>query len=256
MAAAFAGVPRVILEPNADPGHGEQGWWGRLCSACFSHSSRRPTRSIDPRFVWWARRSAKQFLDRRNVHRQRRSQPGRQHLLIFGGSQGAKAINSAVIEGLPPLLKARAQMTVMHQTGESDYARVSAAYRQSGVSVSVAPFLYDMPSALHAADLVVARAGAMTVAELTACGKPAILIPLPTAIYDHQMKNAKAMEAAGAAVVLPQTELTGSNWHKRLRRFWRSKTGEGDGECESEVTANRRGRGDRPRMLCTHRGPL
>ena len=77
-------------------------------------------------------------------------------------------------------------------------------------SQQVMPFLYDMPAALREADLVVARAGAMTVAELTACGKPAILIPLPSAIYDHQTRNAEVMEAAGAAVVLPQSALTGS----------------------------------------------
>ena len=88
--------------------------------------------------------------------------------------------------------------------------RSSEAYRHAGVSAEVVPFLYDMPTVLRAADLVVARAGAMTIAELTACGKPAILIPLPTAIYDHQMKNARAMEAAGGAVVLPQPELTGA----------------------------------------------
>ena len=97
---------------------------------------------------------------------------------------------------------------ITHQTGEADYQRVSEAYRRAGIRAEVVPFLYDMPKALLAADLVVARAGAMTIAELTACGKPAILIPLPTAIYGHQMKNAKAMESAGGAMVLPQPELT------------------------------------------------
>jgi UDP-N-acetylglucosamine--N-acetylmuramyl-(pentapeptide) pyrophosphoryl-undecaprenol N-acetylglucosamine transferase len=82
-------------------------------------------------------------------------------------------------------------------------------YRTLGIQAKVIPFLYDMPTVLRKADLVVARAGAMTIAELTACGKAAILIPLPTAIYDHQMKNARAMEAAGGAVVLPQADLTG-----------------------------------------------
>ena len=108
------------------------------------------------------------------------------------------------------MMKQRPQLTVTHQTGESDHARVVEAYRRAGVSVTATPFLYDMPSAINAADLVVARAGAMTVAELTTCGKPAVLIPLPTAIYDHQMKNAKVMEAAGAAVVVPQAKLTGA----------------------------------------------
>jgi UDP-N-acetylglucosamine--N-acetylmuramyl-(pentapeptide) pyrophosphoryl-undecaprenol N-acetylglucosamine transferase len=130
--------------------------------------------------------------------------------LVFGGSQGAKALNSAAIEGFPDLLKQRPHMTVTHQTGEADHDRVSQAYRRAGVTATVVPFVYDMPAAINAADVVVARAGAMTVAELTTCGRPAILIPLPTAIYDHQMKNAKVMEAAGAAVVLPQADLTGA----------------------------------------------
>jgi UDP-N-acetylglucosamine--N-acetylmuramyl-(pentapeptide) pyrophosphoryl-undecaprenol N-acetylglucosamine transferase len=129
--------------------------------------------------------------------------------LIFGGSQGAKAINSAVIEGLQEMKRQHPSLTVTHQTGEPDHARVAEAYRLAGVAATVTPFIYDMPSAIGDADLVVARSGAMTVAELTTCGKAAVLIPLPTAIYDHQMKNAKVMEAAGAAVVLPQAELTG-----------------------------------------------
>jgi UDP-N-acetylglucosamine--N-acetylmuramyl-(pentapeptide) pyrophosphoryl-undecaprenol N-acetylglucosamine transferase len=90
-----------------------------------------------------------------------------------------------------------------------DFERVSAAYRTLGIQAQVVPFLYDMPAVLRTADLVVARAGAMTIAELTACGKAAVLIPLPTAIYDHQMKNARAMEAAGGAIVLPQADLSG-----------------------------------------------
>ncbi|HET8722430.1 MAG TPA: glycosyltransferase, partial [Nitrospira sp.] len=81
---------------------------------------------------------------------------------------------------------------------------------RAGVSVNVVPFIYDMPAAINGADVVVARAGAMTVAELAACGKPAILVPLPTAIYDHQAKNAKVMEEAGAAVVIAQGELSGA----------------------------------------------
>jgi UDP-N-acetylglucosamine--N-acetylmuramyl-(pentapeptide) pyrophosphoryl-undecaprenol N-acetylglucosamine transferase len=110
-------------------------------------------------------------------------------------------------------------MTVTHQTGESDHARVTEAYRRAGVSVTVTPFVYDMPTAINAANLIVARAGAMTVAELTACGKPAILVPLPTAIYDHQTKNAKVMETAGAALVLPQAELTGATLAQSVRQI-------------------------------------
>jgi UDP-N-acetylglucosamine--N-acetylmuramyl-(pentapeptide) pyrophosphoryl-undecaprenol N-acetylglucosamine transferase len=209
MAAALAGVPRVILEPNADPGLANKAV-GSFVQRVFLafESAAGPFDRTKVRVVGTPIR--KEFLAQAERASTAANQAGRQHLLIFGGSQGAKAINSAVIEGLPPLLRTRSQMTVTHQTGEADYERVSTAYRQAGVAVSVSPFLYDMPSAINVADLVVARAGAMTVAELTTCGKPAVLIPLPTAIYDHQMKNAKAMEAAGAAVVLPQGDLTGS----------------------------------------------
>ena len=115
-----------------------------------------------------------------------------------------------MMEGLPELMTQLPHLTVTHQTGESDHARVAEAYRRTGIESHVMPFIYDMPAALREADLVVARAGAMTVAELTACGKPAILIPLPSAIYDHQTQNAKVMEAAGAAVVLLQSVLTGT----------------------------------------------
>src|SRR5262249_29593015 len=138
------------------------------------------------------------------------SAAGLRRVLIFGGSQGARAINSAVIEGLPDLMKRYPQLSVVHQTGEVDYGRIIEGYRRAGISAQVTPFLYEMPSGWRSVDLVGARAGAMTMGERPACGKPAILIPLPQAIYDHQTHNAKVMEAAGAAVVLPQAELTGA----------------------------------------------
>lgn len=208
LAAALKRIPRVILEPNAYPG---------LANKAVGPFVQR---------VFLAFESAARFFDQRKgrvvgtpVRKEfltqcrppgGERQRGGHHVLVFGGSQGAKALNSAAIEGLPALLKQRPHMTVTHQTGEADHDRVSQAYRRAGVTATVLPFVYDMPAAINAADVVVARAGAMTVAELTTCGKPAILIPLPTAIYDHQMKNAKVMEAAGAAVVLPQADLTGA----------------------------------------------
>jgi UDP-N-acetylglucosamine--N-acetylmuramyl-(pentapeptide) pyrophosphoryl-undecaprenol N-acetylglucosamine transferase len=208
LAAALKRIPRVILEPNAYPG---------LANKAVGPFVQR---------VFLAFESAARFFDQRKgrvvgtpVRKEfltqcrppgGERQRGGHHVLVFGGSQGAKALNSAAIEGLPDLLKQRPHMTVTHQTGEADHDRVSQAYRRAGVTATVLPFVYDMPAAINAADVVVARAGAMTLAELTTCGKPAILIPLPTAIYDHQMKNAKVMEAAGAAVVLPQADLTGA----------------------------------------------
>lgn len=209
MAAAFSGVARVILEPNANPG---------MANKAVAPFVQRVFLAFDSAAASFDRAKVRvvgtpirrEFLARATQDPVPTSKSGRRHVLIFGGSQGAKAINSAAIEGLPDMMKHRPYMTVTHQTGEADHARVAEAYLRAGVSVTATPFLYDMPSAINAADLVVARAGAMTVAELTTCGKPAILIPLPTAIYDHQMKNARVMEAAGAAIVLPQADLTGA----------------------------------------------
>jgi UDP-N-acetylglucosamine--N-acetylmuramyl-(pentapeptide) pyrophosphoryl-undecaprenol N-acetylglucosamine transferase len=130
--------------------------------------------------------------------------------LVFGGSQGAQAINRAMVEALPHLSPMRERLTIVHQTGDKDVEAVKAAYAASGLSAEVLPFIYDMPNVLREADLVVARSGAVTLAELAVCGKPAVLIPLPTAIYQHQEKNARVMERAGAAVLLPQSQLSGA----------------------------------------------
>lgn len=207
-AAALKGIPRVILEPNAYPG---------LANKAVAPFAQR---------VFLAFEAAGASFDQRKVRvvgtpvRQEFIVPSSksgdsiehrsQHLLIFGGSQGAKAVNSTVLEGLALLYERLPGLTITHQTGEVDFERVSGAYHKLGIQANVVPFLYDMPAVLRTADLVVARAGAMTIAELTACGKAAVLIPLPTAIYDHQMKNARAMEASGGAIVLPQAGLTGS----------------------------------------------
>jgi UDP-N-acetylglucosamine--N-acetylmuramyl-(pentapeptide) pyrophosphoryl-undecaprenol N-acetylglucosamine transferase len=208
MAAALMGIPRVILEPNAYPG---------LANKVVGPFAQRVFLAFESAATFFDRRNTqvvgtpirREFLEQESESQATVKRNGR-HLLIFGGSQGAQAINSAVLEGLPILMARMPTLTITHQTGEGDYARVREGYKALGISANVVSFLYDMPTVLRTADVVVARAGAMTLAELTACGKPAILIPLPTAIYDHQMKNARAMEAAGGAVVLPQSDLTGA----------------------------------------------
>jgi len=207
LAAALRGVVRVILEPNAHPGMANKavGPLAHRVFLAFESAADSFDRS-KVRVVGTPIRKA--FLEGSHPGRER-SRPF--HLLVFGGSQGAKAVNTAVMEGMSELITQLPQLTVTHQTGESDHARVAEAYRLAGVEsrVQAVPFLYDMPAALREADLVIARAGAMTVAELAACGKPAILIPLPSAIYDHQTKNAEVMAAAGGAVLLSQSTLTG-----------------------------------------------
>lgn len=209
LAASLTGIARVILEPNAYPGMANKavGLFAQRVFLSFESAAssfdRRKVRVVGTPI-------RKEFMEVSSQEEAATSAAGLRRVLIFGGSQGARAINSAVIEGLPDLMKRYPQLSVVHQTGEVDYGRIIEGYRRAGISAQVTPFLYEMPSVLRSADLVVARAGAMTIAELTACGKPAILIPLPQAIYDHQTHNAKVMEAAGAAVVLPQAELTGA----------------------------------------------
>jgi UDP-N-acetylglucosamine--N-acetylmuramyl-(pentapeptide) pyrophosphoryl-undecaprenol N-acetylglucosamine transferase len=131
-------------------------------------------------------------------------------LLIFGGSQGAEAINKAVINMLPQLQNMKNKVRVVHQTGARQFEKVKKTYKQFGIQVKVLPFIVDMAGAYAAADLIICRAGATSLAEITAAGKAAILIPYPWAANDHQTKNAQAMAKASAAVVIKENELTSS----------------------------------------------
>jgi UDP-N-acetylglucosamine--N-acetylmuramyl-(pentapeptide) pyrophosphoryl-undecaprenol N-acetylglucosamine transferase len=137
-------------------------------------------------------------------------------VLVFGGSQGAHAINVAMVEAAALLAASSRRLRLVHQTGERDVDMVRDAYRQSGLEAKVEPFLYDMGEQLARADVVVCRAGATTLAEITAAGKAAILIPLPTATDDHQRKNAEALSAAGGAEVLLQPQATGAALAQRI----------------------------------------
>jgi len=129
-------------------------------------------------------------------------------LLVFGGSQGAHAINVAIAEALPSLAETVPRIHVILQTGERDFEDVQAAAARLHISAEVSPFINDMPGAFARADLLVCRSGASTVAEVAAAGKPAIFVPLPTAADDHQRQNAQALAEGGAACLLPQADLT------------------------------------------------
>ncbi len=124
-------------------------------------------------------------------------------LLIVGGSQGATAINEAVMEILPTLRRERVR--IWHQTGTRDFERVRQHYDKVYPEARVEPFIQDMAAAYAFADLVLCRAGATTLAELTIAGKPSLLIPFPYAVHDHQLKNARYLEEAGAALVMGQS---------------------------------------------------
>src|ERR1700690_2267925 len=130
-------------------------------------------------------------------------------LLVFGGSQGARAINQAMTTA-EPLAGLRVKIPglhIIHQTGQRDYDSVLAAYLQSGISSEVHKFIDNMPETFSRADLLVCRSGASTVGEITAAGKPAIFVPFPAAADDHQNVNARALERAGAAVVVEESNL-------------------------------------------------
>ena len=116
-----------------------------------------------------------------------------------------------------PELAAGPPLRLTHQTGERDVEMVRTAYRRAGISAEVEPFLFDMGERLRHADVIVCRAGATTLAEITAAGRAAILIPLPTATDDHQRKNAEALAATGAADLLLQSEATGSVLARRVQ---------------------------------------
>ena len=128
-------------------------------------------------------------------------------LLVFGGSQGAAAVNAAIIGALPEIKAALPNIKIVHQTGERELAATSAGYEKAGVTAEVSAFITDMPQAFAEADLIVCRSGASTVAEITAAGKPAIFIPFPRAADDHQTRNAQALQGAGAAILIPQSQL-------------------------------------------------
>lgn len=130
-------------------------------------------------------------------------------VLVFGGSQGAQSINRGIMEALDHLAQVKDSIHFIHQTGEKGLQEIRDRYKDKGFSAEVQPFFFDMAEQYRKASLVVCRAGATTLAELTACGKVAVLIPFPHAAHQHQEANARVIEGAGAADVILDHEVTG-----------------------------------------------
>ncbi len=138
--------------------------------------------------------------------------PGREgplRLLVMGGSLGAATLNRVVPEAIGQL-KGRVELQIWHQAGRSQIQSAEEAYRDAGVGAKIVPFIEDMDEAYGWADLVICRAGALTISELACVGLAAILVPYPHAVDDHQTLNARYLEEAGAALVIPQARLTAS----------------------------------------------
>lgn len=140
------------------------------------------------------------------------------NILLFGGSQGARGINNAMVAALDHLEDLKHRLSITHQTGVFDLETVRQGYREAGWSgANVTEYISDMVSKFSEADLVISRAGATTCAELAAAGKAAIMVPLPTAADDHQRKNAEAMQDAGAARMILQKDLDGKRLAAEIR---------------------------------------
>ncbi len=152
---------------------------------------------------------------RKGLRRGRREHEGI-GLLVTGGSQGARTINEAVLEISPALFQAVPELFLVHQTGSADYERVKKAYQERSLKAIVLPFIKDMAWAYAQADVVLARAGAATVAELCYLKKPAILIPYPYAVADHQRENARFLVKAKGALMFLENELTPAKLLKAL----------------------------------------
>jgi UDP-N-acetylglucosamine--N-acetylmuramyl-(pentapeptide) pyrophosphoryl-undecaprenol N-acetylglucosamine transferase len=160
---------------------------------------------------------------RKNIRRRQRAASPigerRFTLLVFGGSQGAHRLNRAVIDGLKNLRDLRERWRIIHQTGERDREEVAQAYRQEGFEGEVHAFIQDMDRAYGAADLILCRAGATTLFELMAAGKPAILVPYPHAANHHQKLNAQALVETGAALMVLDEDLNGNSLSALVREL-------------------------------------
>jgi len=145
---------------------------------------------------------------------------GKFTLLIFGGSQGAHSINLAVLDSLTYLTKIKDQLKVIHQTGSADLDSILLNYQSRGIDAEVLPFIMDMAQAFRSADLLICRAGATSIAEITASGKASVLIPFPHAVNDHQTKNAEALVKAGAAVLIREKDISGKTLAETIEKFY------------------------------------
>ena len=213
LAATLLRVPSVILEQNVVPGLTVRAL-ARCAQRVFT-SFPDSAAYLPGRLVEYTGTPVREEICQVGATEPRQAD-GRLHLLVFGGSQGAHHLNQAMLQVAPLLVAHQPRLCLVHQTGEADCAEVAQAYAQAGLQAEVHPFLHDMADRYRWADLVLCRAGASTLAELTTCGKPAILVPYPYAAADHQHHNAMALQRQGAAQVILDADLTGARLYEVL----------------------------------------
>jgi UDP-N-acetylglucosamine--N-acetylmuramyl-(pentapeptide) pyrophosphoryl-undecaprenol N-acetylglucosamine transferase len=215
LAAKSLGVPVTLLEPNSVVGLSNK------LLAPFVARAYTAFPEVEKAF-------AKRVVVRAGVPLRRSFEPapharrsGALAVLVLGGSLGAKALNEVVPRAIADAVAARVDLRVVHQTGKDRDVETRARYAELGLGdrAEVAPFIDDVPAALAAADVVIARSGASSCAELCAIGRASVLVPFPFAVDDHQYKNARSLEAAGAAIVIRQSDATPARVAAELAKF-------------------------------------
>jgi UDP-N-acetylglucosamine--N-acetylmuramyl-(pentapeptide) pyrophosphoryl-undecaprenol N-acetylglucosamine transferase len=198
LAAVLMRIPTLVFEPNFVPGFANR-VVARFVSAAAVHFEETGR---------YFRRCEVTGVPVREAFFKISGVPAGPTILVFGGSQGAHAINQVVMESAEEMLSRVPGLRIIHQTGERDFNDVQAAYAKLGGAVEAHRFIDDMPAAFARASLLICRSGASTVAEVTAAAKPAVFVPFPRAADDHQKRNAEALVRAGAAVMLEETLLS------------------------------------------------
>jgi len=210
VAARRLRIPSVLLEQNSIPGKANR-WLSRVAEEVYVQFERSRGYFRHPERVHALGNPLRRGIAEGSRERAVETfslDVGLRTLLVLGGSQGARRINEAVCDALGELASLGVQ--IVHQTGASDVDWVSARYRETGTPGHVTAFIGEMPDALAAADLVISRAGATTLAELAAVGRAMILVPYPLAAEGHQQLNAQVFADAGAAVIVPDAQLDGA----------------------------------------------
>jgi UDP-N-acetylglucosamine--N-acetylmuramyl-(pentapeptide) pyrophosphoryl-undecaprenol N-acetylglucosamine transferase len=213
LAAWLLRIPTAVQEQNAVAGFTNR-LLGRFVRAIFTAfpeaASDFPARKVTRLGIPIRRVLLDNFMRPSTPH-------DRPSILVFGGSQGAHALNMRMVEALPHLADLRGKLALVHQTGARDREAVAKGYAAVGFEADVREFITDMSAAYAGADLVLCRAGATTLAELTVCQKPAILVPFPFAADNHQVVNARSLVEAGAAVMIEERDLTGERLAAEIR---------------------------------------
>lgn len=216
LCAWLLGIPTAVLEQNSVPGLANK-ILGRLVRKVFLAFDEARSFFAPHKIVLSGNPIRQKLLARLLGPAPGDSGEGGRHVFCFGGSLGARAVNTIMADAMTELWRQGFLVTLVHQTGKDDHAAMVERYRAAGVPAEVHEFISDMAAEYHRAHLVVARAGATTVAELTALGRPAILIPYPFAADNHQEVNADALGEAGGALVFRQADLDGPQLAQALR---------------------------------------